>query len=222
MSGKHLAAARTTTASERTVTGALVTALVLVLALGYGLIDNRWYRVLSVEGGSMQPAIERGDAIVLVRPPQRLEVGDIVTLQAEDTLVTHRIVAVADDGSFTTKGDANEAVDDWAGVDVRVVGRVVLTVPWLGSALAAFGSHAFFHDSLIRPGEVFSGEWAFPESEAEEALAEEDVPIPDETIPAPTDTTEPPESTIPTEEEDTGVTEDTVASEEKATLGTRP
>jgi signal peptidase I len=214
MSGRHLASTARAGTGDRVLSAVLVTAILLVMALGYGLIDNRWYRVLSVAGGSMEPAIDRGDAIVLVRPPDRLEVGDVVTLQANDTLVTHRVVAVAPDGSFKTKGDANDSVDDWTGVKVRVVGRVFLTIPWLGSALAAFGSNAFFHDAASRPADVIAGDWGLglSEAEIEEDSNLEDVPASQDIVPTSTVTTESAGDTVPTDH-----TEDTSAYDEETT-----
>jgi signal peptidase I len=212
MSGRHLAATPRTVAGDRVLSAVLITALVLVMALGYGLIDNRWYRVLSVAGGSMEPAIDRGDAIVLIRPPVRLEVGDVVTLQANDTLVTHRVVAVTADGSFKTKGDANDSVDDWTGVEVRVVGRVFLTIPWLGSALAAFGSNAFFHDAASRPADVIAGDWSPSEAEIEEDFSLEDIPVSEDSDPTSTVATEAPGDTVPADQ-----AEDTSGSAEETT-----
>lgn len=212
MKGRHLAATSRSATGDRVLSAVLVTALVLVVALGYGLIDNRWYRVLSVAGGSMEPAIDRGDAIVLVRPPHRLEVGDVVTLQANDTLVTHRVVAVAPDGAFKTKGDANAAADDWTGVEVKVVGRVFLTIPWLGRALAAVGSNAFFHDATSRPAAVIAGDWTPSEPEIEEDSGLEDIPLSEDSVPTSTATTVPPGDTVPAEN-----AEDTSASAAETT-----
>ncbi len=157
MSGRHISPR--SGSKDQILTAALVLALLAVMALGYGLIDNRWYRVVSVEGGSMQPSIRPGDAIVLVRPPERLSVGDVVTLQANDTLVTHRVVEVATDGSFATQGDANQTADDWTGVDIHVVGRVALTIPRLGSLLEVFGTNAFFNDRSSRHADAAAGTW---------------------------------------------------------------
>jgi signal peptidase len=123
---------------DRVTTWVLTTMIVAVVLVGYGLTDNRWYRIVSVEGASMQPTIGQGDAIVLVRPPAVLEEGQIVTLQVNGLLVTHRVVAVDENGRFVTQGDANETVDDWEGTDLRVAGRVLFSVPGLGKLLDLF------------------------------------------------------------------------------------
>lgn len=123
---------------DRVTTWILIGMIVAVALVGYGLTDNRWYRIVAVEGASMQPTIGQGDAIVLVRPPEVLEEGQIITLQVDDLIVTHRVAEVNDDGSFVTQGDANQTVDDWDGTDVRVAGRVLFSIPGLGKVLRAF------------------------------------------------------------------------------------
>lgn len=87
--------------------------------------------LVEVDGGSMSPALGRGDLILVdtaVSAP--LERGDVVTARGADgRLVTHRIVEVRPDGSLTTRGDANP-VPDADPVSARdVVGVVVLGIP---------------------------------------------------------------------------------------------
>jgi signal peptidase I len=114
---------------------ALLATLVLVLFVGYGLIDNRWYHLVAVRGGSMAPTIEPGDLIVITRPPTRVEPGMILTLEVDGAVVTHRVVQVQADGSFVTKGDANDVRDDFSGHTVRVVGEYQARIPGLGGLL---------------------------------------------------------------------------------------
>jgi signal peptidase I len=119
--------------------GQVVAALVIVFLVfvGYGaFVDNRWYKVVSVEGASMEPTIDEGDAIVLRPPPAQVEEGMILTLEVEGRIVTHRVVEVRDDGTFVTKGDANAAADDFTGLDVRIVGRYWMRLPELGRFLS--------------------------------------------------------------------------------------
>jgi 2-methylisocitrate lyase-like PEP mutase family enzyme len=47
----------------------------------------------------------------------------ILTLEVEGRIVTHRVVRVHDDGTFVTKGDANQVADDFSGLDVKIVAR---------------------------------------------------------------------------------------------------
>lgn len=114
-----------------------VAVLVFVVFVAYGtFVDNRWYKIVVIEGSSMEPTLSAGDAIVLTRPPDEIEPGMILTLEVDGNVVTHRVVEVRPDGSFVTKGDANEAADDFDGHDVRVVGEYRMRLPRLGRLLA--------------------------------------------------------------------------------------
>jgi signal peptidase len=106
----------------------------------------------SVRSGSMSPAIDAGDAVVVAdRPTDAIQVGDVVTFvptgfsSTSDVRVTHRVVAVHDrsDGVyFETKGDANEDPDPRLVPAERVVGVVVLTIPQFGRLAVFAGTPA--------------------------------------------------------------------------------
>lgn len=61
--------------------------------------------------GSMSPAIEIND-FVIVKKPEEIKVGDIVSYSQEDSNmeVLHRVVEIEGE-TITTKGDANNAID---------------------------------------------------------------------------------------------------------------
>lgn len=130
----------------------LLAATAFLLFVAYGTtVDNRWYKIVAIEGGSMAPAIEQGDAILITRPPATLKAGMVVVLQVERRLVTHRVVAVHRDGSLVTRGDANDHVDDWTNLDVRVVGVVQGHLPLLGRLLRTVGSGSWLNDQSDLP-----------------------------------------------------------------------
>ena len=132
----------------------LLAGTAFLLFVAYGTtVGNRWYKIVAIEGGSMAPAIEQGDAILITRPPATLKAGMVVVLQVEKRLVTHRVVAVRRDGSLVTRGDANDHVDDWANLDVRVVGVVQGHLPLLGRLLRTVGSGSWLNDQSDVPGE---------------------------------------------------------------------
>jgi signal peptidase I len=95
---------------------------------------------LVVRSGSMAPAIGAGDlAIVKPTRPTELVPGDVITYRAQerpDVLVTHRLVSVDRDAQdqlrFTTRGDANNAVDQVVVDQSAVLGRVIFDVPKAG------------------------------------------------------------------------------------------
>jgi len=70
------------------------------------------YKPLVVLSGSMSPTFEKGDVIYYHEASQNeIKVGDAITFKLEDTIVTHRINEIDEDGMYVTKGDANETVD---------------------------------------------------------------------------------------------------------------
>jgi signal peptidase len=92
--------------------------------------DTRYEPVFS---GSMEPAIPVG-GIVVIKPvdPETLKIGDIICFKlTEPTSITHRIINITDQG-FITKGDANEDPDQWIVKKENVIGKVILTVPFVG------------------------------------------------------------------------------------------
>ena len=83
--------------------------------------------------GSMSGAIESND-VVVTRQQDSYAVGDIITFSAEGTSVTHRIAA-ADGEGYRTKGDANNAADQWPVAQEDVVGKVIFVIPKVGALL---------------------------------------------------------------------------------------
>lgn len=94
-----------------------------------------------VMSGSMEPLVKTGD-IVIAKPldpadtktPQ-LEPGNVILAKdpaKKDSLFTHRIVSIDDNGMVTTKGDANASNDSMQVPSDDVIGIERLKVPMLG------------------------------------------------------------------------------------------
>lgn len=114
-----------------------IVALLAIALVGVRLLGFQVFTVLS---GSMEPTYPVGSLIYVKNVPYKeLQSGDVITfLLDEDTVATHRIVAVVPDEEdaetlrFRTKGDANEA-EDGAPVHYKnVIGTPVFSVPYLG------------------------------------------------------------------------------------------
>lgn len=103
----------------------LATVLVGVRAVGL--------QPLTVQSGSMEPKYPVGSLIYVKQVDAgTLQPGDVITFRVgADTLATHRIVAVTEEG-FRTKGDANAAEDGGMVHPSDVMGTPVLTIPGLG------------------------------------------------------------------------------------------
>ena len=104
------------------------------------------WRSLAVLSGSMAPALQTGDQIV-VRPvaPVALRVGDIVTFNdpsRRHVLVTHRVRDVRVAGAtvhVVTRGDANDGSERWSVAAGGRVGRMAYRLPKVGYVTVAAG-----------------------------------------------------------------------------------
>jgi signal peptidase I len=136
----HIATARRSASFVLDHIEAIAVVAVLAMLLTFTALDLSGNRLFVVSGASMEPAISHGSLIV-VRPatPDAVAVGDVVTFQHRGATVTHRVNAIDDRAGtrvFTTKGDANEALDpDPVSFDDRV-GLLVAQVPFAGYVLA--------------------------------------------------------------------------------------
>lgn len=115
--------------------------LALTVPLAFGM------RPLVVLSGSMEPVLHVGDVTVVQRiAPREARVGDVVTFKAPDggRVTTHRVRATrrTDAGryAFTTKGDANNAVERWTLAADGQLSRAVYRVPLVGHGLLAIAT----------------------------------------------------------------------------------
>ena len=88
------------------------------------------YATLTVETGSMagngDTSINPGD-MILIKRQKEYKTGEVITyLHKGDKIpTTHRIIYTYEDGSFQTKGDANNAADPEAVTKDIILGKVV-------------------------------------------------------------------------------------------------
>lgn len=109
---------------------------VFVAALSLPRLFGFWF--VSIESGSMTPTLPVGSACLVHKvDPFFLKDGDIIQFEIGDEhiMITHRILSVNNDGSFMTKGDANEEVDKNLVQPESVKGRSELCIPYLGYVL---------------------------------------------------------------------------------------
>ena len=118
----------------------------------------------NVESGSMAPTqqengetpkdgFREGDAIVVKKiAPEDILVGDIITFQVENKKTprnTHRVRAIRDQWNgetglfFVTKGDANQVQDDLPVSGDMVIGKKILTLPYLGRLMRLADQHPY-------------------------------------------------------------------------------
>lgn len=108
-----------------------------------------------VTSGSMAPAIGAG-SIVYVADTGNYERGDVISFHRGDSVVTHRVIAVTEDG-YRTAGDANDRPDGRPVPDDRVVGEVLLSVPLYGFLLAFATTPHGYLGLVLAPGLLLVG-----------------------------------------------------------------
>ncbi len=87
--------------------------------------------------GDAPDHIEVGDLVITrSENPDTLAVGDVITFMENGrTAVTHRITKINDDGTFTTKGDANNTEDQSPVSKENVIGKLWFRIPKMGDAV---------------------------------------------------------------------------------------
>ncbi|GAC1323999.1 MAG: hypothetical protein NVSMB13_04720 [Mycobacteriales bacterium] len=121
----------------------VVLGLAVLLASGAALSAALGWRPLVVRSDSMAPTVRAGDLIFVRRTTAAdVRVGQVTAFAdygRAGRLVTHRVVAVSEEGSrriFTTRGDANSGTEQWSVPGRADVGVQALRLPGFGRALA--------------------------------------------------------------------------------------
>ena len=117
----------------------VILGIVLVLCLysfvSIKVLSNKYvnffsYTFFQIGSNSMAPAITTNDLIIVKLSDENIKVGDIITYEDGDTLITHRVQQVTQTG-YVTKGDANMEQDKVI-LKEQVVGKVVKILPQFG------------------------------------------------------------------------------------------
>lgn len=117
----------------------LAVAFIVLLLLSSILPIPGGVKTFVVQSGSMEPSIGTG-SVVVVKGAESYAVGDVITFGPRSKTkppTTHRILEVKEDGNFVTKGDANEEEDIRTVSRYEVIGKVIVSIPWVGYAVAA-------------------------------------------------------------------------------------
>jgi len=93
------------------------------------------FKFFVIASGSMGQALPAG-SVAISKPENQYFIGDIIAFRNKDYNVTHRIVSVLDTGAiFRTKGDSNPIPDSYLVSKDQIIGKVVVTIPYLGYAI---------------------------------------------------------------------------------------
>lgn len=105
------------------------TIVLMLLVFGIGP-----YKMIGIKTGSMTPAINAGDAVVIDKKcdKEKLKEEDIIAYENDSgVIVVHRIIKVNSDGTFITKGDYNNVADTIYVNKDQIRGKVKFRIPFI-------------------------------------------------------------------------------------------
>ena len=110
---------------------------IFVFALAYFVSGFFRYYAIAVATGSMHPKIKVGDVVIVDQriKYEDLKIGEVIAYKYDGIVVVHRlcdIVVIKDDYYFYTKGDANNAMDNYIIYPDTIIGKVEAKVPYIG------------------------------------------------------------------------------------------
>ena len=110
--------------------------IIYILLIIYLLIfvPSLWgQKPLVVISGSMEPTLKVGGVLYYEKINiDELDEGDILVYQANDHIISHRIVDIIED-DFITKGDKNNSVDNYLVSSNQVLGKGTnWSIPYIG------------------------------------------------------------------------------------------
>lgn len=125
-----------------------------------GLPKIAKYKMMVVLSGSMHPAFEAGDVVIVFENPKKdsYKKDDIITFKDPGDIkriITHRIVEVLNEKnlvSYKTKGDANDTADLKPVPAINVIGQEKMHIPYLGRAVEFAKTKQGFIWLIVVPG----------------------------------------------------------------------
>lgn len=118
----------------------IVVPILSVVAIYFGLqiILSTGTPLVTVASGSMSPALETGDLVIIQgTPTNSIQIGDIIVFNSPSgTLTIHRVTRIQtlQNGTiqFKTKGDANPDEDLYWTLEENIHGQVLHRIPYIG------------------------------------------------------------------------------------------
>ena len=116
---------------------ALGIAILVVGVLVYFSSGYFKYHAIAIATGSMSPAINRGDVVIVKKTKdyEHIEVGQVIAYEYHNIIVIHRVskkVKVEDGYYFYTIGDANKDEDNYIVKQDMIEGIVNKRIPYIG------------------------------------------------------------------------------------------
>lgn len=110
------------------------------------IIGMKSYIIVS---GSMKPKMNVGDIVIVkkMKKTSDYNVGDIISYHENNSIVTHRIIQIQKSqkgkSSYVTKGDNNNAEDNFRVEQNNIEGKVIKIIPKLGLLSLFVENHIF-------------------------------------------------------------------------------
>jgi len=120
-------------------------------------------KFMIVQSGSMEPEIKMG-SVVMVKPMQEYKIGDVITfgeITRTKSPTTHRIYdikIIEGEPYYITKGDANEGPDQKEVLKREIIGKTLLSIPYLGYAVDFAKKPIGFALIILVPAVVIIGD----------------------------------------------------------------
>lgn len=120
--------------------GALIIPAILTVIVVYFTSGYFKFQALAIASGSMTPSINKGDIVIFEKIKddagiEALEKNQVLVFEHSGVVVVHRIVNIEEikgEYYFYTKGDANNADDNYAITKDMIVGVVKFRIPFAG------------------------------------------------------------------------------------------
>ncbi|NBK97459.1 MAG: signal peptidase I [Erysipelotrichia bacterium] len=92
------------------------------------------YQEYIIKSGSMSPSIPKGSLVYIQNETfDEIKSGDVIAYEKELDVVVHRVYEIdLTHQQLKTKGDANQGVDDAYVHESMILGKVVLSIQFLG------------------------------------------------------------------------------------------
>jgi len=138
----------------------VVIAILLIVSV-FPITGN--YKLMTVQSGSMTPAIKMG-SIVMTKPMEDYKIGDVISFtnpRERQEPISHRIVdleVIEGKTFYITKGDANEDPDPRRVAKGEIMGKVLFNVPFLGYAVDFAQKPIGFALIILVPAAIIIGD----------------------------------------------------------------
>jgi len=148
----------------------IILVITLVIYIGYCIYTGS--KAYIIASGSMEPAIPIG-SIIFTKPEDKYYPGQVISFtrtiaemlpvnqeiadtknisDQEKIIVSHRIISVQNKNNeitYRTKGDANDKPDYNSIKTANIIGRVFLTLPFIGYFFILFQMSQYFRLYLV-------------------------------------------------------------------------